>query len=290
MQPPSMTGLTRLVPILAHPVDHVQAPRFYNPAFAAAGLDWCLVPMGVQPSDLAATLAQLARVGNLQGVNLTIPHKAAGHALCRWLGPEARRTGVVNSLRLTPEGHWVGESFDGQGFVDAARFHGLLPPAGRACIVGAGGAGTAIAFALAAAGVTSIHLIDTDRARADSLAGRLREAWPALEIGTGDGRAIAGAMADAMADSLPDALADAQLVVNATPLGLHAGDPLPLDPARLRADAGVFDIIAARDTELMAACQARGLRVIGGRPMIDHQIAAQIGFWRGEPLDLEPAA
>ena len=184
--PSTMTGLTRLVPILAHPVDHVQAPRFYNPAFAAAGLDWCLVPMGVQPPDLSATLAQLARVGNLQGVNLTIPHKAAGHALCRWLGPEARRTGVVNSLRLTPEGHWVGESFDGQGFVDAARFHGLLPPSGRACIVGAGGAGTAIAFALAAAGLTSIHLIDTDRARADSLAGRLREAWPALEVGTGD--------------------------------------------------------------------------------------------------------
>ena len=114
MMPSTMTGLTRLVPILAHPVDHVQAPRFYNPAFAAAGLDWCLVPMGVQPPDLSATLAQLARVGNLQGVNLTIPHKAAGHALCRWLGPEARRTGVVNSLRLTPEGHWVGESFDGQ--------------------------------------------------------------------------------------------------------------------------------------------------------------------------------
>lgn len=284
--PSTMTGLTRLVPILAHPVDHVQAPRFYNPAFAAAGLDWCLVPMGVQPPDLSATLAQLARVGNLQGVNLTIPHKAAGHALCRWLGPEARRTGVVNSLRLTPEGHWVGESFDGQGFVDAARFHGLLPPSGRACIVGAGGAGTAIAFALAAAGLTSIHLIDTDRARADSLAGRLREAWPALEVGTGDD----GAIADAKAGAPADAPAGAQLVVNATPLGLHAGDPLPLDPARLRADAGVFDIIAARDTELMAACQARGLRVIGGRPMIDHQIAAQIGFWRGEPLDLEPTA
>ena len=271
--PSTMTGLTRLVPILAYPVDHVQAPRFYNPAFATAGLDWCMVPMGVQPADLTATLAQLARVSNLQGVNLTIPHKVAAHDLCRWLGPEARRTGVVNTLRLTHEGHWVGESFDGRGFVDAARAHGLLPPAGHACMVGAGGAGTAIAFALAAAGLSSIHLIDTDRARADSLASRLRDAWPALAIGTGD----------------DGALADAQLVINATPLGLHAGDPLPLDAARLRADAGVFDIIAARDTELIAACHARGLRVIGGRPMIDHQIAAQIGFWRGDPLDLEPA-
>ena len=83
MPPPAtLSGHTRLVPILAHPVGHVRAPRTYNPAFAAAGLDWCMVAMGVHPDDLAATLAQLARVSNLQGVNLTIPHKAQAHALC----------------------------------------------------------------------------------------------------------------------------------------------------------------------------------------------------------------
>src|ERR1700761_3052114 len=108
---PDLTGATRLVPILAHPVDHVLAPRIYNPAFAAAGLDWCLVPMGVQPRDFAATVAQLAKLGNLQGLNLTIPHKAAAHALCRHRGPEAERTGVVNTMRLEADGSWSGESF-----------------------------------------------------------------------------------------------------------------------------------------------------------------------------------
>jgi shikimate dehydrogenase len=75
------------------------------------------------------------------------------------------------------------------------------------------------------------------------------------------------------------------LAVNATSLGLHAGDALPFDPSHLPEGAAVFDIIAARDTELMVACAARGLAMIGGRPMIEHQIAAQIAFWRGtEPL------
>jgi shikimate dehydrogenase len=147
--PPTLSGATRLVPILAHPVDHVRAPRIYNPAFAAAGLDWCQVPMGVHPDDFAATVAQLARVGNLQGLNLTIPHKAAAHALCARLGPEARRTGVVNTMRIDADGQWSGESFDGVGFVEAARAHGMLWPERPVVLVGAGGAGTAIAFALA---------------------------------------------------------------------------------------------------------------------------------------------
>lgn len=267
------TGKTRLVPILAHPVDHVRAPLVYNPAFAAAGLDWCQVAMGVHPDDLAATLAQLARVSNLQGVNLTIPHKAAAHAQCRWLGPEARRTGVVNTLRLQGDGSWAGESFDGIGFVEAARAHGMLDPARPALIVGTGGAGTAIAFALAAAGYGEIQLVNREPARAEHLARELKQTYPKLHCTLGAHEA-----------------GRAGLAVNATSLGLHAGQALPLDPLRLAADCTVFDIIAARDTEWMAACAARGLKVVGGRPMIGHQVAAQIAFWQGQNIPLEPRA
>jgi shikimate dehydrogenase len=267
---PDLTGATRLVPILAHPVDHVLAPRIYNPAFAAAGLDWCLVPMGVQPRDFAATVAQLARLGNLQGMNLTIPHKAAAHALCRHRGPEAERTGVVNTMRLEADGSWTGESFDGIGFVEAARVHGVLrldvadALDAPVVLVGCGGAGTAIAFALAAAGVRRLHAIDSDVPRAERLVAALRVACPALQV-----------------DNDTTGLRRAALAINATPLGLHAGDAMPFDPALLPAGAALFDIIAARDTELMAACASRGLAVVGGRPMIDHQVAAQIAFWRG---------
>lgn len=274
----SLSGSTRLVPILAHPVGHVRAPRIYNPAFAAAGLDWCQVPLGVHPDDLAATLVQLARVSNLQGVNLTIPHKAAGHALCRRIGPEAQRTGVVNTLRLLPDGGWAGESFDGIGFIDAARAHGMLDCSRPVLLVGTGGAGTAIAFALAAAGITRLQLVNRDVERAAHLARQLLKSYPALCC---DVARRASGIADA---SL------AGLAVNATSLGLHASDPMPFDPKLLATDAAVFDIIAARDTELMAAAQALNLHVIGGQPMIDHQVAAQIAFWRGDDFPLEPHA
>ncbi|SFM96953.1 shikimate dehydrogenase [Variovorax sp. OV329] len=267
-----LTGATRLVFILAHPIGHVKAPRVYNPAFAAAGLDWFQVPMGVAPEDLVAVLGQLARVTNLQGINLTIPHKAAGHALCSWLTREARATGMVNTLRLEADGQWSGTNSDGIGFVGAARASGLLDLQRPVFIAGAGGAGTAIAFALAQEGVQEIHVSDTDPARVEALLGALRAAHPRITAGTDR-----------------DALRRAGLAVNATPMGLHAEDPLPLDPALLPGDAALFDIIAARDTELMAAAKARGLRVLGGRPMIDHQLAHQIAFWRGDAMQLEPS-
>jgi len=268
-----LSGATRLIPILAYPVQHVRAPALYNPAFAAAGLDWCQVPMGVHPDDLTATLAQLARLSNLQGLNLTIPHKAAAWALCKQHGPEARRTGVVNTMRLQADGSWAGESFDGVGFVEAARAHGMLRPERPVLIVGTGGAGTAIASALAAAGVREFHLVNRDAERATELAALLQaeDSTMRCHVG-GDGAGQAG------------------LAVNATSLGLHAGEALPFDVGLLPRDACVFDIIAARDTELMAAAQARGLKTVGGRPMIEHQIAAQIAFWRGDHTDLEPHA
>lgn len=272
-----LSGQTRLVPILAWPVDHVRAPRHYNPAFAAQGLDWFQVPMGVHPDDLAATLAQLARVSNLQGVNLTIPHKAAAFALCTEVTAEAARTRMANTLRLRADGRWAGTNSDGAGFVGAARAHGLLDAARPVFIAGSGGAGTAIAFALAAEGVGRFTLTDADAARAQALAAALRRHFPALQVD-----AFAAAAAPAAA------LGGAALVVNATPLGLHAGEPMPLDPALLGLDAALFDIVAARDTELMAAVTARGLRVLGGGPMVEHQLAHQIAFWRGQAFPLFP--
>jgi shikimate dehydrogenase len=270
MTPASLSGATRLVPILADPVDHVRAPRTYNPAFAAAGLDWFMVPMGVHPDDLAATLAQLARITNLQGVNLTIPHKAAARRLCRWLTAEAAATGMANTLRLEADGSWAGANSDGFGFMGAARAHGLFDPCEPVAIVGSGGAGTAIAFALAAAGVQQIDVIDTVPGRAEALQSALQHRFPGGAFGTRN-----------------EALRHAGLAVNASPQGLHAGDAPPFDAALLRGDAALFDIIAARDTELMAAAQARGLRVLGGRPMVEHQLAHQLAFWRGASFALE---
>lgn len=267
--PAVLSGRTRLVPILAHPVDHVRAPRTYNPAFAAAGLDWFMVPMGVHPDDLAATLAQLARVSNLQGVTLTIPHKAHARRLCSWLTDEARDTGMANTLRLAPDGRWAGANSDGIGFLGAARAHGLFDATRPVFIAGSGGAGTAIAFALAAAGAHTIDVLDSEPGRAEALRDALRRQFPGLAAGT-----------------RREALREAGLAVNATPMGLHENEAMPFDADALPADAALFDIVAARDTELMAAARARGLRVLGGRAMVEGQLAHQLAFWRGEAFAL----
>lgn len=270
MDTSQLTGATRILLVLGHPIGHVRAARVYNPAFEAAGLNWCQVPMGIAPDDLPALLDTMARVENLQGLNITIPHKAAACDLCSLLGPEARRTGVVNTLRLEPDGRWAGESFDGIGFVEAARHHGMLRPERPVLLVGTGGAGTAIAFALAAAGVRDLVLVNRDPQRAQRLADDLATEFAQVRVRIGLEHA-----------------GEAGLAVNATALGLHPGEPLAFDPDLLAGDCAVFDIIATRDTELMAAAQARGLPTIGGRPMIEHQVAAQIAFWRGEPFPLE---
>lgn len=274
MIPPALSGRTRLVAFIAWPVEPVRAPRTYNPAYAARDLDWCHVPMGVQPDDLPRVLDALRRLSNLQGVNLTIPHKAAAHALCRWLTPVAAACGMVNSMRWLPEtegGGWFGTNSDGVGFVGAARARGVLDPTRPAFIAGSGGAGTAIAFALADAGLTRFTVTDADASRAAALRTALLAALPRLQV-----------------DHDPQALGAAGLAVNATPLGTHPGDALPFDPARLPADAAVFDIIASRDTELMAATRARGLPLLDGPLMVQHQLEHQIAFWRGEPFERVP--
>jgi shikimate dehydrogenase len=206
-------------------------------------------------------------------VNLTIPHKAHAFRLCRWLTHEAARVRMVNTMRVEPDGHWAGTNSDGAGFIGAAREHGVLDIARPVVIVGCGGAGNAIAFALAAEGVREIHVSDIDSVRAAQLVAALRAAFPHIETTT-----------------RRDALPRAGLAVNATPMGLHADDPMPFDPAHLNDGAALFDIIAARDTELMAAARARGLRVLGGGPMVQHQLATQIAFWRRDPIALQPNA
>jgi shikimate dehydrogenase len=266
----NVSGKTKLVPMLACPVDHVIAPSAYNPAFAQRGLDWFMVPMGVDPADLANTLKQLARVTNLQGVNLTIPHKAKAFTLCQWVTAEARVTRMVNTLRLEEGRVWSGTNTDGIGFTNALRAHEMLDVSRSVFIAGAGGAGTAIAFALAKAGVTTIDVVDVDNQRSTSLLNSLQIHFPDLALG-----------------NRPQALANAGLAVNATPMGLHKGDPSPFDAATLREDAVFFDIIAARDTELMSAAKERNLRVLGGRAMMDHQLAHQIDFWSGDHISLE---
>jgi shikimate dehydrogenase len=258
------TGASRFIFILAHPAGHVGAPRHYTPYFHGNGLDWHMVPLDVAPEHLAETIRALAKSKSVAGFNLTMPHKPEAFALCDAVGAAAEFEGVVNTIRIEAGGRLVGDSFDGGGFLNAALEAGVFDPARRCVVIGAGGAGRAICHALAAAGLRYLRILNETSGPVETLASRLRGKFPHLEI------------------SLEERFDDAGLLVNATSLGLHATDALPMDPAKLPGDCAVFDIIAARRTEFMVACASRGLKVVDGVAMIKHQLPLQTAFWRGE--------
>jgi shikimate dehydrogenase len=262
MQLPS--GATRAVFILAHPAAHVSAPRYYTPYFREQGLDWHMVPLDVAPKHLAETMRTLATSASVVGFNLTMPHKPAAFELCDTVTPAARFEGVVNTVRIDKDGKFSGESSDGGGFLGAAREAGVFDPERRTTVIGAGGAGRAICHALAAAGLKRLRILNEVPGPVQALVAKLRSKFTDLDI------------------RLDEEFGDTALLVNATSLGLHATDAMPMDPSRLPNDCAVFDIIAARRTEFMNAAVARSLKVVDGVAMIRHQLPIQTAFWKGE--------
>ena len=263
------SGKTHLYAILAHPVAHVRASEFYGPIIEAEKRDAFLVPFHVLPEDLPQMVPMLQKIGNLKGIILTIPHKEAMAKLCDEMGPTGQLADAVNTVRFEPDGRLVGDHFDGVGFVNAARAQGIEPRGANILMLGAGGAARAIAFALADEGAAAITIFNRTENRARELATIVQAVFEDVEVRAGP--------ADATGHDL---------VVNCTSLGLKPNDPMPMDPATLTTDMRYFDIIAPRDTELMEAARAAGLaEVVGGRPMVEHQVLAQLNFLGAPRVD-----
>jgi shikimate dehydrogenase len=165
----------------------------------------------------------------------------------------------------------VGDMFDGEGFVRGIRRKGFDVQGARALVVGSGGVGCAIAASLAVAGVAELMLHDVNAGAAQALAARLAEHYPSVRVGTGS-KDPAGW----------------DLVVNATPLGMEPGDPLPVDVDRLDARTFVGEVVMkAQITPLLAAAQARGCRVQVGTDMLFEQIPAYLEFFGFPPATAE---
>ncbi|WP_419728464.1 shikimate dehydrogenase [Lichenicola sp.] len=265
-----LRGTTRLAGLVGWPVAHSRSPRLHNEWLRRYGIDGAYVPLPVPPGRLEVALRGLQASG-FAGVNVTIPHKLEAFRLSDVLSDAARRCGSVNTLRFAPDGSIVGDSSDGQGFVDSVRAAGVDPSRGPALVLGAGGAARAIAAALQAARV-QVHLANRTRARAEELAELLAEG--------GDGpspRVLDWGDREA-------ALGDQALLVNTTSIGM-TGASEARSPCRLdQAPTGlvVCDIVyAPRVTPLLAEAGARGLRTVEGLGMLLHQARAGFADWFG---------
>ena len=258
----TITGTTRIFGILADPIVHVRTPQVFNAYFDAHGIDAVLVPIHVAAHDLAAAWEGLRHIRSLAGLIVTVPHKVAAVGLCDALGPEARLIGSVNTVRREPDGRFVGTMYDGVGFVAGLRGQGHESAGRTALMLGAGGAGQAVAFALADAGVARLGIANRTRDKAEALAARVAAAYPQVPV----------AAVEADADGY-------DLVVNTTSLGMGTGDPLPVDLTRLPAGALVAEIIMTPErTALLEAAAARGNPIHFGRHMLDQQIRLMAEF------------
>lgn len=257
-----ITGHTRLFGIVADPIAQVKTPQGLNPLMRERGVDGVLVPFHVAPPELAAFVRMLRGLRNFGGAIVTVPHKTSIVALCDEVEPLAVAVGAVNCIRREADGRIVGTILDGRGFVEGLRSQGIGPENRRVFLAGAGGAASAIAFALAEAGIARLGIANRTRQRSEDLAARLADAYPQLGV-----------------DAAPPSVSGFDLVVNATALGMAAGDPLPIDIAALTTDQIVAEIIMTpRTTPLLAAAADRGCRIHYGQPMLDCQLALMADF------------
>lgn len=261
--PMLINGNTEIIAHLGYPTHSFKAPMIYNPYFESIGVNAVVVPMGCKPETFPEVLRSVFSLTNIRGALITMPHKVTTVALLDEVTPTVKVTQACNAVKHTADGRLVGDMFDGEGFVRGLQRKGLELRGARALVVGSGGVGSAIAASLAAAGVGALALHDVQPASAEGLAQRLRTYYPAIDVTTGSNDP-----------------AGFDLVVNATPLGMNPGDPLPMDMARLEARTFVGEVVMKTEmTAFLAAAQARGCRVQVGSDMLFEQIPAYLEFF-----------
>ena len=262
---PGVSGSTDVYLILGDPVEQVLAPDTFNPLFARFGHDAVLVPVQVAPEHLKAFVKTAFLAKNIPGMWVTIPHKVPVMDVLDHCSALARLAGAVNAVRRNADGTLEGGLFDGQGFLNALDYFGIAYAGKKVLVLGAGGAAAAMGASLvsAAAPVAELAFYDPAPGRAAEVAARLIAASP-MPI-------------RATAQNDPEGF---DLIVNASPLGMHPGDPLPLDVTRLAAHAAVMDIVMKNQpTPLVQAVRARGLQAEPGFEMLIQQAHLYLEFF-----------
>ncbi len=269
----ALTGRTRLAGVIGQPVRHTLSPAMHNAAFAAVGVDAVYVPLEVGPAGLSRLLAALADVGAL-GVNVTLPYKQCALKLVDRCSAEARRIGAVNTIVFRGR-RLIGHNTDGLGFLASVRKVMSLDGQ-RVVLLGAGGAGRAVAVSLLGQRIRHLTLAEPDARRSARLMRDLRRLGtvPVTRVQPGS-------------TALKTLLAQAGLLVNATPLGLKTSDPLPVAAGEIPRGICVMDLVYGRGpTAFLRAARRRRCRIIPGWHMLLYQGAEAFRLITGHPAPL----
>ena len=252
------TGATQLTAVIGSPVRHSLSPTLHNAAFAAAGLDWIMLAFEVARGSGAAAVDAMRTFG-LRGLAVTMPHKSDVAAAVDVVDPAAAALGSVNTVVLRDDGTTLGASTDGAGFVASLLSHGIDPVGARVAMLGAGAGARAVIDALARAGVADLAIVNRTAENAR------RAARLAAQARTGG----------------PDDIRNADIVVNATPIGMGTLE-LPCDPTLLGPHQIVADLVYhPLETALLRAARDVGARAVDGLGMLIHQAVLQHELWTG---------
>ncbi len=265
-QIPNLDGLSRIYAVFGDPIAQVQTPHLINPIFAAACINVYAVPFHVTPQHFVATWDTFAAMSNLAGIGVTVPHKVAAAAKCATLTPTAKAVGAVNSIQRGEDGRMHGALFDGIGFTQGLGDLRDALRGGRVLLVGAGGAGRAIAFALAEEGVRYMGIMDLDQGSI---------AFTTNMVNSVSRR-------DCASFAEPSHGWDYDVVINASPIGIKGVTQFPMPEEAIRPNMIIADIASlTAETPLLRAARAAGAAVSDGNDMLTAQIRLIAGFAAG---------
>lgn len=257
-----VSGRTRLYGIVGHPIAQARSPQTVTFELRRRGIDAVLVPMDIAPAVLDDVLPQLMKLGNLDGLVVTVPHKVRVVPHLARIGPMSKLCGGVSILARCRGDEWIGEMFDGIGCVAAIERRGMSVAGLSTQVLGAGGAGAAIAFELARHAVAAVRLVDPRQGRAAALQAAIAAAFPAVKVSVGASR-----------------LDDIDLLINATPIGMLNAAAKPISDDRIPARVAVLDAVMDPDqTLLLKIAEESGCLAIRGREMLDSQLVDACDF------------
>lgn len=258
-----ITGATRLYAIIGDPIVQARSPEVFTERFAASGIDAVLVPAHVPAERFDEIIPAMLALGNLDGLLVTKPFKSRIVAFANRLGTTAEGIGALNVLRRETDGSWMGDMFDGVGFLRGIERKGENVRGRRVLLFGAGGAGSAIAFALAEAGVLSLDIVDAGSGRARTLADKLSAFFPQCVSAAVTGKR-----------------GDVDIVVNASTVGMQPGDGMPGEIGPLAASTLVGDVVVTdTPTSLIRYAARSECKWVDGHDMHTGQVDAIITFF-----------
>lgn len=263
----------KLFGLIGYPVKHSYSALMHNAAFKELGIDARYELFEIKPETLADDFKALVEQG-VCGFNVTIPHKEKITICLDQLDQDAALIGAVNTIKVNQDTTVTGYNTDGVGFIThLVEVVGFNPTGKRVSILGAGGAAKAVSMQLAKSGVRSICLFDIESDKAKTLVAKLKENFSNCDLRL-------ASEANALFEERPD------LLVNATPIGMHQEDELVVDPAQLHAKLVVYDLIYnPAETPLLAQAKRKGCAgIFNGLGMLLYQGAMAFKIW----LEVEP--